>query len=1637
MGAHQSKIKPKNVATRQSSTSSSTSSRKSQPLPEPPPKQPLPIPTRPLMERERTREIRLSTFEADLDLNQILQTNSIQPTVNHVLHPPDFVVSGISVDSTTSLDSLRTTVFSTISTACSSLSSVTLNSKSHTFGSPLLQNHTRSSSISSTSTLPHTLHIHPPDSDPKSPSAQFKSLLIRADITHDPQLRTVVAQARLQGYGTPVAIHQGFKELLNIAESTNHINAFYLLGLCYYHGLTPDQQKDYNLAYRWISRAAIQGEQHTDPDTMMTVCLSQYCSGYMLSQGQGTAADTAKATDFFQKAATRGHPVAQHIIGWQYENKGDPVKAKEFYSLSAHQNYSGAQASLGVLLIDGIESFAKGAVKEEQVVQEALLWLNRAAAQNHPWAFLKLGTIYAQGIRVTRDVGRALLLYKQAAVNVNSSYYGIAHYMIGSMYRSDQTSLSNLALAVNHLTLAANTNHIQANRILGFMYSQGMGVQKDDLKARTLYKVAASQGDAYALSLLADQAENGRGCKKNVTEALDLYEKAAKGGAYAAVYAKAILLHRMDRRTEAYVWFSKAATSTTAVKNADDRNFLFRARLMLARYHINGWGQSVCDPVGGFKDLLDLAKTGEFWEAHYWIGAGYESGIKNMNNQTVIEPNLKLAFDYYEQGALHGDVDLMHKVARMLANGFTHQSVTIKDQVKAFGWYTKAASEGHPTAQYSLGLYYANGLPPLKKPDIPKAIELYRAASKNGLPDPMISLAQLLIANPSESDSVHKEAIEWLNTAVEMEHPAGLRELAKAYETGLIPSAGENERNATGLELLTRAIKLKDDPLSWCALSRYYENGWAVSPNLDKALVCLKKAESLNHSMATIMIAEIFERKALWDQAWNQYERTVEANILKSALGWKSRIGKARLVLRRKMGTERDRFLVFQWLTEMVSLGPGESSIEPLSLLGMCYEKGMGTPRDVEQAILWYDKALEQPTTVPIHWAQENARFKLSRLLCQEAQYERSLQEFRVLQGILDPMTRYSHETMVQARQVRYYLGYLLLHGIPSDRNISEAKIWLGRAADEGQGSAIYELGLLAISDNDDATAQELFKRGRSMNHPGCIRELGLLWLRENRDEINWNGREVYDLLEEACQLNDQEAYYQLGLIYEFGLGNSKTKINPVRALESYRKAAHQGHEQAAENAARVCERLEQPEEVVVWLTKISHRYYARVVLAAYRIQGKGGISQDALTGLADVHKAVKDLESIDVRTKQETEALGMAYFTIGECHEHGRAVEVDAKVATLWYNKAVQCSENVEAMYRLGNLDSLDGNEESAFEWFLRAATKGNHVDAQYQLGLFHASGLANHSANPIAAKMYFTKAANQGHKEALLCLGNILWQQEEYKEGMRYIDLAAKADVPEALRRLGNLYHQGFHSNSKGFHIEQDYGRALSYFRSAAKLNDCMAALMVGSYYDEGFLRRSALDHESALTWYKKAHRMGAGSFADLAIANLLYTKAENTEDVSQAEQLRSDAFVRFQGASSLKEDTGAYARVMVALYYLNGWKPVEKNEPEGFSQLLAVAKDGGRDAFGKVATCYENGVGVDPSESEALFWWRQAAEFDDDVEAIDRVGYYYTHGLGGLVADPVKAQEHYDRANNFRNGQFESEPSFISSRASMASY
>lgn len=67
-----------------------------------------------------------------------------------------------------------------------------------------------------------------------------------------------------------------------------------------------------------------------------------------------------------------------------------------------------------------------------------------------------------------------------------------------------------------------------AQRALGFRYSQGVDVEKDEKKALEWTKKAAEQGDAKAMLNLANSYANGDGVAKDKTKAITWYRKAAK-----------------------------------------------------------------------------------------------------------------------------------------------------------------------------------------------------------------------------------------------------------------------------------------------------------------------------------------------------------------------------------------------------------------------------------------------------------------------------------------------------------------------------------------------------------------------------------------------------------------------------------------------------------------------------------------------------------------------------------------------------------------------------------------------------------------------------------------------------------------------------------------------------------------------------------------------------------------------------------------------------------------------------------------------------------------------------------------------------------------------------------------------------
>ena len=208
----------------------------------------------------------------------------------------------------------------------------------------------------------------------------------------------------------------------------------------------------------------------------------------------------------------------------------------------------------------------------------------------------------------------------------------------------------NNTFAFKYYFEAAEQGYVNAESKVGYCYENGIGVEKDVVKAFKWYSKAATQGYAQGECKVGYCYENGIGVKKDVIRAFDWYSKAAAQG-YAQgecnvgnCYENGIGVKKDV--VKAFDWYSKAAAQ--------------------------GYAQGECR-----------------------VGYCYENGIG-------VEKDVVKAFDWYSKAAAQGYAQGECSVGYCYEEGIGVE----KDAVKAFDWYSKAATQGNVQAEYKLAVYY-------------------------------------------------------------------------------------------------------------------------------------------------------------------------------------------------------------------------------------------------------------------------------------------------------------------------------------------------------------------------------------------------------------------------------------------------------------------------------------------------------------------------------------------------------------------------------------------------------------------------------------------------------------------------------------------------------------------------------------------------------------------------------------------------------------------------------------------------------------------------------------------------------------------------------------------------------------------
>jgi TPR repeat protein len=185
---------------------------------------------------------------------------------------------------------------------------------------------------------------------------------------------------------------------------------------------------------------------------------------------------------------------------------------------------------------------------------------------------------------------------------------------------------------------------------------------------------------------------------------------------------------------------------------------------------------------------------------------------------------------------------------------------------------------------------------------------------------------------------------------------------------------------------------------------------------------------------------------------------------------------------------------------------------------------------------------------------------------------------------------------------------------------------------------------------------------------------------------------------------------------------------------------------------------------------------------------------------------------------------LAEAQYLIGYLHEQGRGVKQDNAEALNWYRAVADNNDHVNAQYSIAQLYRSGGrgrgvtqNNEIAVEWYSKAANNG-HSTVEYDMGICYQDGIGV-APDAHQALEWFRMASNNNCAISENKMG-VIYQfggyglEIDYKKALLYYN-----EVLNHGKEKGNADSNLRRMYSKGTDVDQDYTKAVEYFKKASE--------------------------------------------------------------------------------------------------------------------------------------------------------------------------------------------------------------------------
>ena len=354
-----------------------------------------------------------------------------------------------------------------------------------------------------------------------------------------------------------------------------------------------------------------------------------------------------------------------------------------------------------------------------------------------------VSNLYREGLELYKkeDYKEAFQIFRMAAEQGDL----FACVILGGMYQDGIGVQKNLAEAYNQYKFAADKGDAQAQSSLGYLYEHGVGVKQDSDEAVRLYRLSAEQGNVSGENNLGTMYYNGRGVAQNYYEAIKWFELSAEGGFCIAQYWLAHMYYNgygvEKNYSKALKWYIKSAEMGTDYAQYEIGNMYFYG---------NGVKQDYSEAVKWWRKAAEKGYSSIYFE----VGYIYQYGLG-------VDRNLDEAIQWYSKPASKGNMEAQSALGSLYQRGI---GVSI-DHKEAMKWTKLAADQGYARAQNNLGvIYYLRGEEDPQ--NYVEALRWFKIAADQGVSPAMFNIGLMYERGLGVGSDIN-EAIKWYEKGAE------------------------------------------------------------------------------------------------------------------------------------------------------------------------------------------------------------------------------------------------------------------------------------------------------------------------------------------------------------------------------------------------------------------------------------------------------------------------------------------------------------------------------------------------------------------------------------------------------------------------------------------------------------------------------------------------------------------------------------------------------------------------------------------------------------------------------------------------------------------------------------------------------